>query len=445
MKIALLGNMNNNNFAIMRYFRDLGADAHLLLYENDGNASLSHFRPESDAWDIQRWASYIHQTPITNGEASVIGRREWAVTPFQPVAILKSLARTVLTLRKDPFAPPSGQSTRQVFRGYEKFIGSGIAPALFQKAGMELDIFYPYSTGIEFLGSPEFELKLRSRSRILSRASHAVRQLQADGIKSAKRIINAELSLTQRVFDELGVKALPLQIPMVYNREVMPEEIGDEAISAIAMCMKSSGMTLMSYSRLFWKRPAGYSDEHWAFENKNSDWILRALKQLHVARPGLNPLLLLAEYGPDVDATKKLADELGISDRIRWLPRMPRKKLMWLLARADVAVGEFYEVPDIIWGGTGWEALAVGKPLLQGFRFEGQTFERRYGYPPPPMLAVRGSEDVLTHLLDICDRPGSSQRIGHEAKAWFDQHNGIRLARQWLDVLEETTVAGRLH
>lgn len=49
MKIGLIGNMNNNNFALMRYFRDLGADAHLLLYANDGQGSLSNFRAECEA------------------------------------------------------------------------------------------------------------------------------------------------------------------------------------------------------------------------------------------------------------------------------------------------------------------------------------------------------------------------------------------------------------
>ena len=39
MKIALLGNMNNNNFALLRYFRDLGFDAHLLLFKNDGTGN----------------------------------------------------------------------------------------------------------------------------------------------------------------------------------------------------------------------------------------------------------------------------------------------------------------------------------------------------------------------------------------------------------------------
>ena len=54
MKIAFVGNMNNNNFAIMRYFRDLGADAHLVLWADDGRGPLEHFVPENDTWEIDR-------------------------------------------------------------------------------------------------------------------------------------------------------------------------------------------------------------------------------------------------------------------------------------------------------------------------------------------------------------------------------------------------------
>ena len=66
MEIALIGNMNNNNFAMMRYFRDLGADAHLLLYKNDGQEHLSHFKPECDTWNIEWWRPFIRQTEMSN-------------------------------------------------------------------------------------------------------------------------------------------------------------------------------------------------------------------------------------------------------------------------------------------------------------------------------------------------------------------------------------------
>ena len=66
-KLALIGNMNNNNFSLLRYFRDAGVDAHLLLYNNDGQASCSHFRPQDDTFNYSVWKPFIHRTSIYNG------------------------------------------------------------------------------------------------------------------------------------------------------------------------------------------------------------------------------------------------------------------------------------------------------------------------------------------------------------------------------------------
>ena len=44
MKIGILGNMNNNGNNLVQYLREAGADAHLLLYENEA----VHFTPDAD-------------------------------------------------------------------------------------------------------------------------------------------------------------------------------------------------------------------------------------------------------------------------------------------------------------------------------------------------------------------------------------------------------------
>jgi len=64
MKIALIGNMNNNNFSIMRYFRDLGTDAHLLRWRDDEIGPNNHFIPENDTRNMDKWKPYIHKLPI---------------------------------------------------------------------------------------------------------------------------------------------------------------------------------------------------------------------------------------------------------------------------------------------------------------------------------------------------------------------------------------------
>ena len=43
MKIGLIGNMNNNNFAFLRYLIDLGYDAKLIIFKNEMMGNSSHF------------------------------------------------------------------------------------------------------------------------------------------------------------------------------------------------------------------------------------------------------------------------------------------------------------------------------------------------------------------------------------------------------------------
>ena len=48
-KVALIGNMNNNNFALMRILRDNNINAHLFLYSNET------FLPQSDTTNFLKW------------------------------------------------------------------------------------------------------------------------------------------------------------------------------------------------------------------------------------------------------------------------------------------------------------------------------------------------------------------------------------------------------
>ena len=98
-------------------------------------------------------------------------------------------------------------------------------------------------------------------------------------------------------------------------------------------------------------------------------------------------------------------------------------------------VGEFHTNEDVIWGGTGWEVLASGKPLLQSFRFKDGAFESTFGYPAPPMLPVVGPNCIFKHLIDMADHPEKGVAIGKEAAKWFNQYNGIGLAKKWLELI----------
>jgi hypothetical protein len=69
IKIGLLGNMNNNNYSLLRYLRDANYDAELLVFNNDPKI----FHPKNDSYDSKyfeyvrylKWGSYT-KYPFTS-------------------------------------------------------------------------------------------------------------------------------------------------------------------------------------------------------------------------------------------------------------------------------------------------------------------------------------------------------------------------------------------
>jgi glycosyltransferase involved in cell wall biosynthesis len=434
MKIGLIGNMNNNNFSMMRYFRDLGADAHLLLYSNDGKGTLSHFTPEADTWEIEKWSPFIHQTDIPNAPVAAFD------FPHSSVVGLRSeLRRIIGSLSYSTGAVTRAQILR-AYTGYDRLIASGLTPATLARIDRSLDLFYPYSMGVEFFDCYEFTAEARGpwHRRMVY---NALRRKQLNGLLRARCVVSLDREVTGKALAQVGVKSIQQTTPMVYNREVPPEIPPTCALADVEFALRGSGISLLHHARLMWKEREGYSADENMLSTKNSDWLIRAFATFTTARPSLSPRLFIVEYGPDVEATKNLVTQLGIQESVSWLPKMERRELMWILSRVTIGVGEFYNSRCMIWGGTGWEALASGKPLLQAFRFEEGEFESLYGYLPPPMLPVRTEEDLLKQLLFVADHPEKAAQIGERAREWFDTHNGIALAGEWLDLLSAPTAS----
>ncbi len=425
MKIGLIGNMNNNNFAMMRYFRDLGADAHLLLYSNDGTGCLSHFTPEADTWEIERWKPFIHRTAIAN---SAISGFEY---PTSSLIWCWTSLRQLLRGKRLMLQPVSKASLHRTFDQYEGLIGSGMTPALLLRIGRRLDLFYPYASGVEFVGEPSFASSMRGFvPRVL--IHRALRRKQIHGLRAARSVVCTDAEITGGALSSIGVRSTFQTIPMLYTSETLPLTPPTSVLADAVRRVEASGISILHHARLMWKQPRQYSAIQHLETTKNSDWLFHAFAKLVAVRPHCSPQLLVVEYGVDIDATKALVSDLGIGQHVTWLPKMSRKELMWLLKRVSLGVGEFMNPRHMIWGGTGWEVLAAGKPLLQGFRFEEGEFQNFYGYPPPPLLPVRSQADVLEGLLFAADHPERAAQMGQRAREWFDTHNGISLAKKWL-------------
>lgn len=413
-RIAVLGNMNNSGFSFMRYFRDMNVDAHLLPFSTDGVENLSHFSPEADTWEYSRWSPFVHPLGFPNSTETVLGN-------------LAALRRA-----------PAKRKIASAVSGYDYLIGSGVAPALLTRIGRRLDIFFPYGIGIEFYGDHLFLAQMQSSFARRLRYGR-LRRLQAEGIRRTRFCLNAEMSLTRQSFEEIGKPFLKLGAPVVYNGEARGKADLSPILRQAMQRISRSDLSLFSAARQLWVRDTTIPDAHWPSYTKNSDFLVRGFAQFLEHRPHAAPLLTLIEYGQDVEATKRLATQLGVADRVQWLPIMQRREIMELLSACHAAAGEFYLEPGLLWGGTGWEGLASGRPLIQAFNFTDDSYRADFGHEPPPILDAKSAEQVSAQLIRLYDLPDRGSDIGARSAAWFNDHGGVGLARRWLDLLGRRT------
>lgn len=412
MKIAIIGNMNNNGFSLMRYLSYLGYEAHLFLFQNDGQGPFAHFKPENDTWEYEKWNRYIHRMKISNGYRGIIGYPEKFKFPFYS-SYLKNL-----------------------FKDFDKLIGTGISPAVFSRAGLKLDIFYPYSMGIEYVKNIPTVHRLKNANFFIKLLCQYTKNLQIKGIKESHYCLNFDLGLTQQTFDEIDCDVLNFSIPMVYNLEKINLSLISNKLKELATKIEAFDLSILSHSRHLWVKNHSFSNEEWYFNTKNNDWLIKGFSKI-VKEINKKSLLILLEYGENVLESKQLISDLEIEENVLWLPKMSRKEIMFLLNLVDIGVGEFYNVEKTIWGGTGWEVLASGKPLLQSFRFKKGEFEKIVGYPEPDLLNVLNEEDIFYHLSKFFQDKNKYTEMGKKSQSWFHNYNGLKLAKKWANLLNE--------
>lgn len=401
-RIAVIGNMNNAGFSIMRYLRDLGADAWLLPFADDGTGANSHFKPQADTWHWDEWSKYTIVLPVPNSSKAIFD-----------------------------FNFKRQQTLRRILDQFSHFIGTGVAPALFQGMGKRLNIYWPYSIGIEFYGAEQFQDRMNSS--VLRRYFHGkLRDLQAAGIREAHHNFNTDLSLTARSFALIGAEFDAISLPAVYSGEVDRGLGMSDVLADLVRRVREAPFSVFSAAQHVWAPKPGRRLENWTW-NKHSDFLIRGFAEFLRRFPESGGLLALVEYGPDIADSKALIQTLGIGHAVHWVPVMHRREIMVALAQTTVGAGEFYTQDGVIWGSTGWEVLASGRPLLQSFNFSAETYANRFGHPPPPILDAKSADQVCNQLSAVWTNADIRHTMGAEAKVWFDQYGGRGLARKWLD------------
>jgi hypothetical protein len=415
MKIALIGNMNNNNFSILRYLRDLGIEADLLLMTDDSVGLSSHFNIDADTWHEEKWAPFIRHLPISAG----LGQLFSYSFGWKLVAGIISTWRKLKGDESFIFWQTSTRTKRSKVKNilleYDCRIGSGLTPAILNTMEVPLEIFIPYAIGVEYIGDPEFLNKINSKNPITRIMAKKVVKMQIKGVRHCKCAINAETGKTQDILSSLGIITHNFLIPIINKMETHNEEIYSAQLQSIINDLKKYSFVLLCHSRHIWVN-SDFNDEDWKRITKNSDWPIRAFAKFLISRPNTNSKLVMFRYGTDYIRSIELCSELGITENVIWLPKMARKEIMVLLKKVDIGIGEFY-LDDVIFGGAGMEILASGLPLIQGsMKYNSLAGDR------PPYCEAKNETDIYNHLLRLYDNQSLKRSLGIEGEKWFNNN-----------------------
>lgn len=153
---------------------------------------------------------------------------------------------------------------------------------------------------------------------------------------------------------------------------------------------------------------------------KGNDLLLKGFARLLESIPH-KPILILSEWGQEVDLSKRLIETLGVGARVVWTPPLNKMKLIAYYNAADVVLDQF---TIGTFGTVTPEAMACGKPVV--LHFNRQVHE--WCFPEmPPVVTARTDEEIFTRLMELSDDPECRAAIGHAAREWVVKHHGWEL------------------
>lgn len=410
MKVALLGNMNNNFFAACRHLRDRGIDAHLFLFDE-----FNHFRPEADTFNLD-FRSYTHQ---------LFWHKK---NPIGNTSLPKEICADL--------------------REFDFIIGTYWAPAYLHLAGKQCDLFVPHGSDIKefpFYSLPAISKWKKFKRFLIYRLDSAARfgedrnklflaKKQRLGIQQSPHIAefgeDTEEMLTS--IEKLNVKPkmLDIPIPMVYFKEYHEvfyqntRHVCTHWSDYFMELRKNSDILIVHQTRHCWKK--GRSTQ------KGNDILLSGIAEFVKRQPQVRINLATMEYGPDVELSKQLIAELGISQQVHWFPQMLRKDLMFCLSLADIGAAKFRI--NAITGGDIYEQLAMKLPVLQ--HRDDNVFEKKYGKLYPIMNA-NTPEAVASYLEDYIANKNHYKEMGTQSHEWFKKNVIERPITKYIELIEQ--------
>ena len=371
MKIACIGNMNNIMFQLMRYFTDEKHDVTLfLLDEHD------HFSPQADSFDL------IEKYNIID-----------------------------LGWNFDEFIKISRDKIKATFEGFDFYIGTDIAPALMYKAGMYLDVFIPH-------GSDLYDYPF-AKYRNFPAQNWEIPKF-VTGIFQRRGIAEAS-SISADMGDEVIEKPIRLIRHRKRQRIISPpilylKQYGDNYekkssfYEKIQKIRKKFNFIVFQHSSQDWSNRGAHKI------NKGNDVLIKAFANyLKHNNYVSDSVLVLLEYGQDLNKSKELIEKLKIESNVIWLPKMYRKDILASISVSDICVGELGERYWYCYSCI-FEFMAMKKPLIH---HRNDEHYKNLNMELYPMVDASSTGEVENVFIDYRKHPDKYIIMGEDVYLWL--------------------------
>jgi glycosyltransferase involved in cell wall biosynthesis len=154
----------------------------------------------------------------------------------------------------------------------------------------------------------------------------------------------------------------------------------------------------------------------WAI--KGTDKYIRALPELRRIL-GDDFVLLMSNWGMQLEDSRTLARELGVYDRVRWIDPLPKAALYKMQKSVDVL---FDQIALPCFGGTAPEGIAAGVPVIMSY----DPRSTDWLVPEPaPVLVAWSVEDIVESVRKAVDSEWlSNYRL--RAESWIEGSHSYR-------------------
>lgn len=375
-KILILGNMANDGYAIAKPMQDMGVDVTLGVNNFDFGMSM----PE---WETEEFDDYVDPYDLDRKPMMKKEPPKW-IRGFEFTMNLRLRPKSWINRVTQSLA------IRKMCREYDL-----------------VEAQVPFSIITQFTGIPTIIYDAGWIRNFENRRS-IIDRIGERGYNKARRLIITNPD-TFRITDSLSTLKQP-------NIDFSPFAIDSDHYKP-----SESDIPIIDKSKFNIFAPARH-----VWNIKGNDRLIKAFARLVNYNP--NVQLIFIAWSDDLNKSLELCRVLGISDKVIWLPPVPKPTLIKFYNAVDVVADQFILGS---WGTLTPEAMSCEKPVL--IYYSEKYIKRAFG-ELPPLPSISNENEIYDYLVTLLDKK-ERIKIGKKNREWIKKtHNPKKVAQIHINI-----------